>query len=49
MRRALSDEPNVRVRSLAVREVPRSGGPDELVDKYGISARHIVNAVKEFN
>ena len=26
---------------------PRSGQPDELVDRYGISARHIVEAVKE--
>jgi transketolase len=27
---------------LAVREVPHSGKPDELVDAFGISARHIV-------
>jgi transketolase len=31
---------------LAVREIPRSGTPDELVDRYGISARHIVAAVR---
>ena len=31
---------------LAVREIPRSGGPDELLDRYGISARHIVAAVR---
>jgi len=31
---------------LAVRELPRSGKPDELLDKYGISARHIAAAVK---
>jgi transketolase len=31
---------------LAVRELPRSGKPDELLDKYGISARHITAAVK---
>jgi transketolase len=37
----------VVVRRLAVREIPRSGEPDELVDKFGISARHIVRAVKE--
>ncbi|OFW20191.1 MAG: transketolase [Acidobacteria bacterium RIFCSPLOWO2_12_FULL_66_21] len=36
----------VVVRRLAVREIPRSGQPDELLDRYGISARHIVNAVK---
>jgi transketolase len=33
------------VERLAVREIPRSGKPEELVDYYGISARHIVNAV----
>ena len=33
------------VRRLAVREIPRSGTPDELLDRYGISARHIVAAV----
>jgi transketolase len=33
------------VQRLAVREIPRSGKPEELVDHYGISARHIVNAV----
>ena len=35
------------VRRLAVREIPRSGQPDELLDRYGISARHIVEAVKQ--
>jgi transketolase len=30
---------------LAVNEIPRSGTPDELLDHYGISARHIVAAV----
>jgi transketolase len=34
------------VRRLAVREVPRSGQPDELIDRYGISARHIADAVR---
>jgi len=33
------------VRRLAVPEIPRSGTPDELLDKFGISARHIVDAV----
>jgi transketolase len=33
------------VRRLAVSEIPRSGAPDELLDRYGISARHIVAAV----
>jgi transketolase len=35
------------VRRLAVREIPRSGQPDELLDRYGISARQIVDAVKQ--
>jgi transketolase len=34
------------VQRLAVREIPRSGEPDELIDKFGISARHVVDAVK---
>jgi transketolase len=34
------------VQRLAVREVPRSGQPEELLDRYGISARHIVDAVR---
>jgi transketolase len=34
------------VRRLAVREIPRSGTPEQLLDRYGISARHIVAAVK---
>ena len=35
-----------RVRRLAVREIPRSGTPKELLERYGISARAIVDAVK---
>jgi transketolase len=34
------------VRRLAVAEIPRSGTPDQLLDHYGISARHVVEAVK---
>jgi transketolase len=36
----------IAVKRLAVRELPRSGQPTELLDRYGISAQHIVNAVK---
>ena len=32
---------------LAIRDLPRSGEPDELMEKYGISAHHIKNAVKK--
>ena len=34
------------VHRLAVREIPRSGKPEELLDRYGISAKHIVAAIK---
>ncbi len=34
------------VRRLAVREIARSGTPDQLLDRYGISASHIVAAVR---
>ena len=34
------------VTRLAVREIPRSGKPDELLDRYGISSPHIVAAVR---
>ena len=34
------------VHRLAVRDIPRSGKPDELLDRYGISARHIMDAVR---
>jgi transketolase len=44
---ALSEETGIAVYKLAVTEMPHSGQPDELVDKYGISARHIVAKVKE--
>ena len=39
-------EPFPQVRHLAVREMPGSGTPEELMDAAGISARHIVEAVK---
>ncbi|KHJ87970.1 Transketolase protein [Oesophagostomum dentatum] len=45
---AVSDHADIRVRSLCVHDVPRSGKPDELLDMFGISARHIVEAVKKF-
>ena len=34
------------VHRLAVREIPRSGKPEELLERFGISATHIVEAVK---
>src|SRR5438034_6170766 len=34
------------VHRLAVREIPRSGKPEELLDRFGISATHIVETGK---
>jgi transketolase len=36
----------IRVHRIAVREIPRSGKPEELLDRFGISAKHIVEAVR---
>jgi transketolase len=36
----------IRVHKLAVREIPHSGKPDELLDRYGISMRVIVETAK---
>ena len=33
------------VHRLAIREIPRSGKPEELLDRFGISSTHIVSAV----
>ena len=38
---------DVKVHKLAVQEIPRSGQPEELLDRYGISAACIVKKVKE--
>ncbi|MBX3332896.1 MAG: transketolase [Nitrospira sp.] len=43
---SLSTE-RVHVHKLAVREIPRSGKPDELLDRYEISAGAIVKAVRD--
>ena len=42
---ALGSE-GVRVHMLAVREIPHSGKPDELLDRFGIGARAIVETAK---
>jgi len=42
---ALSEETGVSVHRLAVKELPRSGKPMELLEKYGISSSAIVKAV----
>uniref|UniRef100_H0W7V7 transketolase n=1 Tax=Cavia porcellus TaxID=10141 RepID=H0W7V7_CAVPO len=43
---AVSREPDISVHQLAVTEVPRRGNPGELLDMFGISAKHIIKAVK---
>ncbi|HZU29270.1 MAG TPA: transketolase [Bryobacteraceae bacterium] len=43
---ALEDQ-RVMVDKLAVRKIPHSGTPDELLEKYGISASHIVEAARK--
>jgi transketolase len=43
---ALAEE-KVTLRKLAVRDIPHSGKPEELLDKFGISASHIANAVRD--
>ena len=40
------EESGIRVHRIAVREIPRSGKPEELLERFGISARHIVEAVR---
>ena len=42
---ALATE-NVQVHKLAVREIPRSGKAAELLERFGISAGHIVAKVR---
>ena len=37
------------VHRLAVRELPRSGQAAELLDRYGISAKHIIDAVRKLS
>jgi transketolase len=37
----------ITVRRLAVREIPRSGKPEEMLERFGISAKQIVAAVRQ--
>ena len=43
---AMSRYKDVEVQGLAVMEVARSGEPDELLEKYGISSKRIIEKVK---
>lgn len=44
---AVGKEPGIVVTRLAVNGVPRSGQPQELLDIFGISAKHIADAVRQ--
>jgi transketolase len=37
----------IRVHKMAIMEIAHSGKPDQLLDRYGISAKHIVEKVKK--
>lgn len=39
---------NIKLKHLCVNQIPHSGTKDELLDKYKISAKHIVNSLKDF-
>ena len=45
MSEAVAEE-RITVDRLAVRQVPRSGPPDRLLEHFGISASHIIKAVR---
>ncbi|MFN4179590.1 MAG: transketolase [Armatimonadota bacterium] len=45
---AVSKE-GIKVYKLAVNDLPRSGKPDELMDMFGISAKHIIETVKRLS
>lgn len=44
---AVGKEPGIVVTRLAVNGVPRSGQPQELLDIFRISAKHIAEAVRQ--
>lgn len=46
---ALSEYPGISIRRLCVQELPRSGDPDALMERFGISSKHIIKAVKNFS
>ncbi len=38
---------DIKIKSLSIQRIPHSGTSEQLLDAYGISSRHIVNAAKE--
>lgn len=45
---AVAEERDIAVKKLAVTDIPRSGPSNVLLDLFGISAKNIVAAVKQF-
>lgn len=45
---AVSEERDIVVKKLAVTSIPRSGPSEVLLDLFGISAKNVVAAVKQF-
>lgn len=43
---AVSEEKGIIVKKLAVKTIPRSGPPNELLEYFGIGHRHIAEAVQ---
>lgn len=44
---AVADKKNIAVKHLAVTGIPRSGPPTVLIDMFGISSRHVIDAVSQ--
>lgn len=44
---AVAEQRNIVVKHLFVPTVPRSGPPTVLIDMFGISSRHVINAVQD--
>lgn len=43
-----AEEKDLIIRRLGVKEIPRSGSPNELLDRFGVSAVHIIKAAEDF-
>ena len=42
----LAEEPGLSIVKMGITEIPHSGEPEELLDRYGVSARHIAERVR---
>lgn len=43
---AVAEERNIYVKHIAIPRVPRSGAPNEVLDYYGLTAKHIVGYIQ---